>query len=57
MFNLKSFTKQCTRVWKLLRKPDKKEFTTVAKVSALGLGLVGLMGFIIALLMGFFGLK
>ena len=53
MFNLKSFTKQCVRVWHLMKKPDKKEFTTIAKVSAIGLGLIGLIGFIIALVMGF----
>ena len=36
-----------------MKKPDKKEFTTIAKVSAIGLGLIGLMGFIIALAIGF----
>jgi protein transport protein SEC61 subunit gamma-like protein len=54
MFNLKSFAQQCIRVWHLLKKPDKKEFTTVAKVSALGLGIIGVMGFLISLVMGFF---
>lgn len=56
MFNLKSFYKQCLRVWHLLKKPSKTEFTTIAKVSAIGLGLVGLIGFIIALIMNFFGI-
>ncbi len=55
MFNLKSFVKQSIRVWRLLKKPDSQEFTTISKVSAIGLGLVGLIGFIIAMLMGFFG--
>ena len=54
MFDLKSFASQCVRVWHLLKKPDKKEFTTVAKVSALGLGLIGVIGFVISMLMGFF---
>ena len=36
-----------------MKKPDKKEFTTIAKVSAIGLGLIGLIGFVIALAMGF----
>ncbi len=53
MFNLKSFTKQCVRVWHLMKKPSKKEWMTIAKVSAIGLGLIGLIGFIIALLMGY----
>jgi len=55
-FNLKSFTKQCTRVWQLLRKPDKQEFTTIAKVSAVGLAAIGVIGFAINLAMTFFGL-
>ena len=57
MFNLKSFMKQSIRVWKLLKKPSREEFTTISKVSAIGLGLVGLIGFIVALAMGFFGLS
>ena len=48
---LKSFSQQCNRVWKLLKKPDKQEFTTIAKVSAIGLLLVGAIGFAVALVM------
>ncbi len=54
MFSIKSFSKQCIRVWHLLKKPPKKEFITISKVSAIGLGVIGLIGFIIALVMGFF---
>jgi len=53
MPNIKSFFSQCIRVWHLLKKPGKTEFTTVAKVAALGLGLVGVLGFAISLIMGF----
>ncbi|MGV8151651.1 MAG: protein translocase SEC61 complex subunit gamma [Candidatus Nanoarchaeia archaeon] len=52
MFNLKSFAGQCLRVWKLLRKPSSTEFKTIAKVSALGLAAIGLIGFIVSLLVG-----
>lgn len=52
-FNLKSFYKQCVRVWHLMRKPSKDEFTTIAKVSAIGLSLIGVIGFVIAMLMEF----
>jgi len=45
----KSFVSQCTRVWHLLKKPNKIEFTTIAKVSAIGLGLIGVIGFFISL--------
>lgn len=57
MFNLKSFTKQCMRVWYLLKKPDKTEFTTISKISAIGLAGIGVIGFAINLLMTFFGLS
>jgi protein transport protein SEC61 subunit gamma and related proteins len=52
----KSFTKQSMRVWHLLKRPSKKEYSTVAIVSALGLGLIGVIGFLISLIMEFFGL-
>jgi len=57
MFQLKSFIKQCTRVWYLLRKPDSYEFKTVAKVSAIGLAIVGFLGFVISMIFGYFGLS
>jgi len=51
---IKSFFNQCIRVWHLLKKPGKDEFTTIAKVSALGLGLIGLLGFVISIVMSVF---
>lgn len=51
MFSIKSFFSQCVRVWKILRKPDMQEYKTTAKVAALGLGIIGLIGFAISMLM------
>jgi protein transport protein SEC61 subunit gamma and related proteins len=51
---LKSFVLQCKRVWMILRKPSRKEFTTIAKVSAIGIIILGLLGFLISLAMGVF---
>ena len=48
---IKSFVVQCGRVWQLLTKPSKQEFKTISIVSAIGLGVVGLIGFLIAILM------
>lgn len=45
---INSFYLQCKRVWHLLRKPTSEEFKTVAKVSALGILAIGLVGFVIA---------
>jgi len=48
-----SFTAQCVRVWHLLRKPSKEEFKGISKISAIGLGLIGLLGFLISIIMTF----
>lgn len=41
------------RVWKLLKKPTAQEFKTVSKVSAIGLLLIGVIGFIISMIFNF----
>ena len=51
MNKLPEFFRKCTRVWHLLKRPSKEEFNSIAKVSAIGLTLIGLMGFIIAIIM------
>ena len=50
---LSSFTAQCVRVWHLLRKPSMEEFKAVSKISAIGLGLIGVLGFAITIIMNF----
>ena len=45
---LRSFALKCKRVWHALKKPSKKEFTTIAKVAGLGILILGLFGFIIS---------
>ncbi len=54
MENLKTFYHKCIRVWKTLKKPSKKEFTMTAKISAIGIVILGFIGFIISIIMGFF---
>jgi len=49
-----SFFAQCRRVWHILRKPSSKEFKTVAKVSAIGILILGFIGFIISVIMNIF---
>ena len=48
---LTSFFLKCKRVWQVLRKPGMQEFSAIAKVSALGIAAIGLVGFVINLLM------
>jgi protein transport protein SEC61 subunit gamma-like protein len=45
------FVRKCIRVWHVLRKPTREEFLTVAKVSAVGILIIGLVAFLIALAM------
>jgi len=50
----KSFLLKCRRVWQVLKKPSRKEFELIAKVSAIGIGILGLIGFLISLTMNIF---
>jgi len=50
---VKSFSKQCMRVWHLLRKPSKEEVKTISKVSAIGILVIGFVGFLISMLLNF----
>ena len=45
-----SHFQQYKRVWRLLRKPTMQEFSLIAKVSVIGLLVIGAMGFIISLI-------
>jgi len=45
---IKSFVIQSKRVWHVLKKPSMLEFKTVSKVSAIGILILGAIGFIIA---------
>jgi len=50
----KSFFVRSKRVWHILKKPTRKEVETIAKVSAIGIAIIGALGFTIALIMKFF---
>lgn len=39
------------RVWRLLKKPSSEEFKTVSKVSAIGILIIGAVGFAISVTM------
>ena len=52
--NLKSFIAKSKRVWLVLKKPTRKEYEMIAKVSAIGIVLLGLLGFILSLVMKIF---
>jgi len=52
---IKSFFFKCKRVWHALKKPSRKEFETIAKVSALGIAIIGFLGFLVSMIMKSFG--
>ncbi|GAI08520.1 unnamed protein product [marine sediment metagenome] len=47
----KSFLIKCRRVWHTLKKPTRKEFEQIAKVSAIGIVILGALGFILSMAM------
>lgn len=47
---LKRFWNECKRVLTVTKKPDKAEFNIIVKVSALGMAIIGVVGFLISLL-------
>jgi len=51
MMRLSAQFQQYKRVWRLLKRPTMQEFKMIAKVSALGLLVIGAIGFIVALIM------
>ena len=42
------FIVQSKRVWQILKKPSREEIKTIAKISALGLLIIGAIGFVIS---------
>ncbi|MCQ2961764.1 MAG: protein translocase SEC61 complex subunit gamma [archaeon] len=50
------FIKQSKRVLKVARKPDREEFFDFSKVTALGIAIIGVIGFIIVLIGQLLGL-
>ena len=48
---MKSFFVKCKRVWLVLKKPSRMEFETVAKISALGILVIGIIGFFVSIVM------
>ena len=50
MFDIKSKIKEWKRVLLVARKPDKEEFSISAKICAIGILIIGLIGFVISVI-------
>ena len=44
---LKAFILECKRVLRVTKKPDKQEFTTIVKISSIGMAIIGVIGFLV----------
>ena len=42
--------KDCKRVLKVSRKPDKEEYLEFSKIVAIGIAIIGVVGFVIVLI-------
>ena len=47
MIKLREYVTECRRVYAVTKKPDMLEFKTIVKVSGLGMGIIGIIGFLI----------
>ncbi len=54
--SLDKFVKDSKRVLKVSRKPDKAEYFDFAKVTALGILVIGVIGFVMVIIGQFIGL-
>lgn len=52
--SLKSFAIKSKRVWMVLKKPTKMEFQMTSKISAIGILIIGVIGFAISIIVSFF---
>ena len=52
--NAKSFFIKCKRVWHTLKKPTMTELLTVTKISAIGILIIGVIGFAISIVVNGF---
>ncbi len=50
MSRIKSFFKECIRVFKVTKKPSMDEFKVIVKVSGIGILIIGIIGFFIQVL-------
>lgn len=54
--NLDKLWKDCKRVLKVARKPDGSEYLDFSKITALGIVVIGAVGFVIVLISQLIGL-
>jgi protein transport protein SEC61 subunit gamma-like protein len=46
----KTFIIECRRVWQVTKKPSQEEYKAILKVTALGILVIGFIGFLVNML-------
>jgi len=54
--SIKRFFKECKRVLKVSKKPSSEEYMNFSKVTAIGIAIIGVIGFVIGLIAQVIGL-
>jgi protein transport protein SEC61 subunit gamma-like protein len=44
---LRDFVTECKRVVRVTKKPSREEYKTIVKISGIGMGIIGLLGFLV----------
>lgn len=55
METISKFIKQSRRVLYVSRRPDRDEYMNVAKITGIGIIIIGVIGFVISLIAQLFG--
>ncbi len=53
---LKQLIEESKRILRLARKPTKEEFLQIAKITAIGIAILGMIGYVFQFIFTFFGL-
>lgn len=48
--SMRRFFKECKRVLKVSKKPSSEEYVNFSKVTAIGIAILGVIGFVIVLI-------
>ncbi len=54
---IRHFLRECARILRLARKPTKEEYIVIAKVTGLGMVILGVLGTVITIIAEFVGLR
>lgn len=54
--SMSRFFKQCKRVLKVSKKPTGEEYVNFSKVTAIGIAILGVIGFVIVLIFQLLGI-